>query len=186
MLKYVAESFAKKLLSRTQEKVTVLVKTCKSNVFLKNHIFAKAKQTFLQAEMYQIIARKICVSCGFWIHIIGACWQVFSFFLFRAGASAWISFLLEMGMQTHISPLPALHIRGEDLWSLNTTSWGWSLWQHSMRHRLFQCGNWFLQPCVHASTAWPFQQCIQRCSTTRHLCSVATCSGRSTRNDKER
>ena len=38
---------------------------------------------------------------------------------------------------------------------------------------------------THVSTfkhCGPFQQCIQRCKTTRHLCSVATCGGRSTRN----
>ena len=37
---------------------------------------------------------------------------------------------------------------------------------------------------THVSTfqhCEPFRQCIQRCNTTRHLCSVATCSGRSTR-----
>ena len=40
-------------------------RTRKNNVFLKNRIFAIAKQTFLQAEL--------CVSGGFWIHFIGAC-----------------------------------------------------------------------------------------------------------------
>ena len=62
----------------------------KNNVFLKKIIFAIAKQTFLQPELCQILVRefgKIRVSCGFWIHFIGACWQFF-FFLFKAGASA--------------------------------------------------------------------------------------------------
>ena len=81
---------------------TVLVKT---TFFKKNTIFAMAKHTFLQAELCQILARefgKIRVSCGFWIHFIGACWQAFSFLLFKAGASALNLFLLEMGMQIHI------------------------------------------------------------------------------------
>ena len=86
---------------------------------------------------------KMCVSCGFWVHLIGGCWQVFSFFLFKAGASALKLFFAGDGYaDSHISTASTSH-RGEDLCSLNTTSWGWNLSQHSMRHRLFQCGNWF-------------------------------------------
>ena len=51
---------------------TVLVKA----TFFKKNIFARAKQTCLQAELCQILAREFCkmrVSCGFWIHFIGAC-----------------------------------------------------------------------------------------------------------------
>jgi hypothetical protein len=48
----------------------------KNNVFVTNRIFAIAKQTFLQAELCQILAQefgKIRVSCGIWVHLIGAC-----------------------------------------------------------------------------------------------------------------
>ena len=121
---------------------TVLVKA----TFFKKNIFARAKQTCLQAELCQILAREFCkmrVSCGFWIHFIGACWQVFSFFFFKAGFSLLKLFFAGDGYaDSHISTASTSH-RGEDLCSLNTTSWGWSLWHHSMRHRLFQCGNWF-------------------------------------------
>ena len=88
-------------------------RTRKNNVFLKNRIFAIAKQTFLQAERCQILGRefgKIRVSGGFWIHFIGACWQAFSSFFSEQALQRWNCFLLEMGMQIHISPLPALHI----------------------------------------------------------------------------
>ena len=121
---------------------TVLVKT----TFSKKRIFAIAKQVFLQADLCQILARefgKFCVSCRFWTHFIGACWQAFSFFVFRAGASALKLFFAGDGCaDSHISTASTSH-RGKDLCSLNAMSWGWSLWQHSMRHRLFQCGNWF-------------------------------------------
>ena len=42
---------------------------------------------------------------------------------------------------------------------------------------------WTHALATHVSTfkhCRPFRQCIQRCNTTRHLCSVATCRGRST------
>ena len=137
-------------------------RTRKNNVFLKNRIFAIAKQTFLQAELCQILGRefgKIRVSGGFWIHFIGACWQAFSFFLFRAGASALKLFFAGDGYaDSHISTASTSH-RGEDLCSLNTTSWGWSLWQHSMRHRLFQCGNWFSPFHALATHVSTFQHC---------------------------
>ena len=116
----------------------------KNNVFKKNTIFAMAKHTFLQAELCQILARefgKIRVSCGFWIHFIGACWQAFSFLLFKAGASALNLFLLEMGMQIHI----------------------------------------YIYICIYMHI-FSKATCIQRSNATRHLCSVTTWSGRSTRN----
>ena len=155
---------------------TTVANSGKSYCARKNNVFLK-KSHFRQSETDISASRNVpnyrAQNVRFVWVLDSYHWSMLAGFFFLSFQSRRFSvdfFLLEMGMQIHISPLPALHIRGEDLWSLNTTSWGWSLWQHSMRHRLFQCGNWFLQPCVHASTAWPFQQCIQRCSTTRHLC----------------
>ena len=123
---------------------------CVNGLFLKNRILAIAKQTFLQAELCQILGRefgKVRVSGGFWIHFIGACWQAFSFFLFRAGASALKLFFAGDGYaDSHISTASTSH-RGEDLCSLNTTSWGWSFWQHSMRHLIFSIPR-TSDPCV--------------------------------------
>jgi hypothetical protein len=51
---------------------TVLVKQRSSKIV----IFATAKQTFLQAELCKILAQEfgnMRVSCGFWIHFVGAC-----------------------------------------------------------------------------------------------------------------
>ena len=87
---------------------------------------------------------KICVSwrVGFGFISLGHVDRLF-LFLFKEGASALKLFFAGDGYaDSHISTASISH-RGEDLCSLNTTSWGWSFWQHSMRHRLFQCGNWF-------------------------------------------
>ena len=107
---------------------TVLVKT----TFAKKNVLTIAKQTFLQAELCQILARKFSKLTGY------------VSFLFRAGSSALKCFLLQKGnyADSHTSTASTSH-RGEDLCSLRTTSWGWSLWQHSMRHRWFQYCNWF-------------------------------------------
>jgi hypothetical protein len=81
----------------------------------------------------QILAQefgKIRVSCGIWVHLIGACWQVFSFFLFRAGASAVKLFFAGDGhADSHIS-IASTSDRGEDLQALRTISTMYTKMQH--------------------------------------------------------
>ena len=89
---------------------TVLVKT----TFAKKSVLTIAKQTFLQAELCQILARKfskIRVSCGFRSHFFGACWQAMFPFFSEQALQRWNVFCCRrVNMQIHIPPLPALHI----------------------------------------------------------------------------
>lgn len=95
---------------------------------------------------------------GFWIHFIGTCWQVFSVYLFRAGASRLIFFASDGYADSRVCTASTSHIE-EKIFVLWTQQVG--------------------DEAVRTMSAM-YTKMLQM--TTRHLCSVATCS----RASKER
>ena len=89
----------------------------KTTCLFFNRVFATAKLSFPKAKFGQILAREfeqIRISCGFRTYFIGACQHFFFPFFSEQALQSWNGFLLELGMQIHISPYSRSRLSGTE------------------------------------------------------------------------
>ena len=162
----------------------MLVKT----TFSKNYQFFSPKRNrHLASRIVPNFRARIWQNSRFvWVleALPGGTLTGFSFLSFQSRRfGVDIDFFLKMGMQIqiHISPLPAFHIEEQIIFSLLTSPHPTPLLHVFSEETLpdICAARQHVAEEVQRNVNMPPHT---RSKTTRHLCSVATCSGRSTRN----